>query len=252
MEGLQAYIMTLDQKEQMTMQGMISAMQAQGYTDAEIVAQFEAALNKTTDATFDGNMDLIGVQDEENPSVILLYPNDFEAKDSITDILDDYSKSLEDGRELKYTDYVGMLMSSITKIINVITYILIGFVGISLVVSSIMIGIITYISVMERTREIGILRSIGASRQDIARVFNAETLIIGFVSGLIGIGIPYVVSIFVNRVIFNHFGINNIMYLHPLAAVALVIISMLLTLIGGIIPSLIAAFKDPVEALRTE
>lgn len=252
MEDLQAYIATLTEEEQQTTQMMIGAMKQQGSSDEDILAAFSAYLNKETDATYDGNLDLLGVAEIENPASVYIYPKDFEAKEKITAILDDYSATLEEGEELKYTDYVGLIMSSVTTIINAITYILIGFVGISLVVSSIMIGIITYISVMERTREIGILRAIGASKQDIARVFNAETLIIGFVSGLIGIGVPYLVSLFINPLILRLFDIDNIMVLGPIPAVILVLLSMLLTLIGGFIPSRVAAKKDPVEALRTE
>ena len=252
MEKVNERIAELPPESQGAMKAMIAGMQAQGYTEKEILAQLEPIFNLKTDATYDGNLKLLGVQEEDNPSTVRLFPTDFETKEKVVDILDEYSASLSEGRELKYTDYVGILMSSVTTIINVITYVLIGFVAVSLIVSSIMIGIITYISVMERTREIGILRSIGASKQDIARVFNAETLLIGFVSGLIGIAIPYLVSIFVNAIVLEYFDIANIMYLSPAAAVILVIISMLLTLIGGFIPSRIAAKKDPVEALRTE
>ena len=252
MEALQAYIASLPEEDGKTMQAMVMSMQQQGLSDEEILKQFEPYLNRTTDATYEGNLDLLGVADMAEPDVILIYPRDFETKEKVVDILDAYSESLGEEEDLKYTDYVGLIMSSVTRIINVITYILIGFVGISLVVSSIMIGIITYISVLERTREIGILRSIGASKHDISRVFNAETLLIGFVSGIIGVVIPYAVSIFVNAIVYEHFEVENIMYLSPYAAVALVFISMLLTFIGGLIPSRIAAQKDPVEALRTE
>ena len=252
MEDLENYLSGLSEEEQATSQAMITAMLQQGMSEEEVLSQFSAFMTTTTDATYEGNLSLLGVSDPEDPAEIDIYPVDFEAKEKIVDILNAYSSSLDEGEELKYTDYVGLIMSSVTTIINVITYILIGFVGISLVVSSIMIGIITYISVLERTREIGILRAIGASKKDISRVFNAETIIIGFISGMIGIAVPYGVSVFVNALVEGHFGVENIMYLAPQAAVILVLISMLLTLIGGLIPSKLAAKKDPVEALRTE
>lgn len=252
METLMAYIETLPAEQKAGMLGMIQSMKSQGMTDEAIAASFDKQLNKKTDATYDGNLRILGVADPEDPSEIRLYPTDFETKEEVIKILDRYSASLPEGEELKYTDYVGLIMSSVTTIINVITYVLIGFVAVSLLVSSIMIGIITYISVMERTREIGILRSIGASKRDIARVFNAETLIIGFVSGIIGVAIPYFVSMIVNSIVYKAFDIENIMQLTIPSAIVLILISMLLTLIGGLIPSRIAANKDPVEALRTE
>jgi len=252
MEELQAYLKTLPEETQAQTVGMIQGMKAQGMSDDEIVEQFSKYLKKETKATYSGNLSLLGVSSIENPAQVLIYPKDFETKEDIIRILDEYSASLGEDKELKYTDYVGLIMSSVTTIINVITYVLIGFVAVSLVVSSIMIGIITYISVLERTREIGILRSIGASKKDISRVFNAETLIIGFVSGLIGVGIPYAISIFVNNLIETLYDVKDIMHLSWEAAVILVIISMFLTYIGGLIPSRIAAKKDPVEALRTE
>ncbi len=252
MEELQAYIATLPEEEQQTAGAMIMAMKQQGMTDEQVLERFAEYSVKTTDATCRGNLSILGVADLEDPSEVRLYPVDFEAKEKVVEILNRYSDSLGEGGELKYTDYVGILMSSVTTIINAITYVLVGFVSVSLIVSSIMIGIITYISVLERTREIGILRSIGASKKDISRVFNAETLIIGFVAGIIGVVIPYGISTIVNVIMYRAFDIENIMYLSPAAAAALVIISMLLTLIGGLIPSRIAANKDPVEALRTE
>ena len=153
---------------------------------------------------------------------------------------------------IKYTDYIGLLLSSVTKIVNIISYVLISFVAISLVVSSIMIGIITYISVLERTKEIGILRAIGASKRDISRVFNAETLIVGFVSGALGIGITVLLNIPINMIIEHLTGIAHVSQLPFNGAIILVAISMVLTLIAGLIPSKIASRKDPVVALRTE
>ena len=192
----------------------------------------------------------------EFPSSIKIYALDFEAKNAITDKISEYNRRMnETGQEEKvihYTDYVGLLMDSVTTIVNSITYVLIAFVAISLVVSSIMIGIITYISVLERTKEIGILRAIGASRRDISRVFNAETLIIGFTAGIIGIGVTLLLVVIMNLILHNMLGIRNLASLPALAALILVGISMLLTLIAGLIPSRIAARKDPVVALRTE
>ena len=192
----------------------------------------------------------------EFPSSIRIYPRDFDAKTEITRQINDYNQRMRNaGREqdvIKYTDYVGLLMDSVTTIVNSITYVLIAFVAISLVVSSIMIGIITYISVLERTKEIGILRAIGASRRDISRVFNAETLIIGFTAGIIGIAVTLILVVIMNIILHNMLGIRNLASLPPLAAVILVAISMGLTLIAGLIPSRIAAKKDPVVALRTE
>ena len=198
------------------------------------------------------NLKTLGVSDADSPSTIYIYPRDFESKERVTEIIDRYNAEAADEQVIRYTDYVGLLMSSVTTIINAISYVLIAFVAISLVVSSIMIGIITYISVLERTKEIGILRSIGASRKDISRVFNAETLIIGFAAGAIGIGVTLLLVLLVNIILQGVTGITGIAQLPPAGAVILVLISMALTLIAGIIPSRIAARKDPVVALRSE
>ncbi len=199
---------------------------------------------------------LLGVADLDNPQSIYIYPNDFESKDLISSEIDKYNASVtesgNENNEIKYTDYIGLLLSSVTTIINIISYVLIAFVAISLVVSSIMIGIITYISVLERTKEIGILRAIGASKRDISRVFNAETLIVGFVSGAIGIGSTLLLIIPINAIIEHLAGLPNVAQLPVNGAVALVIISMVLTFVAGLVPSKIASRKDPVEALRTE
>ena len=199
---------------------------------------------------------LLGVADLDNPQSIYIYPNDFESKDLISEEIEKYNASVTEAgnekNEIKYTDYIGLLLSSVTTIINIISYVLIAFVAISLVVSSIMIGIITYISVLERTKEIGILRAIGASKKDISRVFNAETLIVGFVSGAIGIGSTLLLIIPINAVIEHFATLPNVAQLPVNGAVALVIISMVLTLVAGLVPSKIASRKDPVEALRTE
>ena len=219
-----------------------------------LLEQYAASL--VSQATYDGNLQRLGVSDPDDPSAIYLYPSSFEAKEQITALLDEYNQKAEDdGRPeavIRYTDYVGLMMSSITTIINAISYILIAFVAISLVVSSIMIGIITYISVLERTKEIGILRSIGASKGDISRVFNAETLIIGFGAGAIGLGITLLLLLPINRIIQHFTDIAGLAVLPWQGAVLLLLISMLLTFVAGLIPSRIAARKDPVTALRTE
>lgn len=210
----------------------------------------------TSSATYDGNMETFGVADLEKPSSIMIYPVDFASKDMISDKISEYNDAVRaEGREeavINYTDYIGLMMSSISTIINAISYVLIAFVAISLVVSSIMIGIITYISVLERTKEIGILRSIGASKHDISMVFNAETLIVGFVSGAMGIIVTMLLIIPINAIIKNLSGISNVAGLPWLAALVLVLISMALTFIAGLIPAKMAAKKDPVVALRSE
>lgn len=210
----------------------------------------------TSSATYDDNMEAFGVADLEKPSSIMIYPVDFASKDEISDKISEYNDMVRaDGREeavINYTDYIGLMMSSVSTIINAISYVLIAFVAISLVVSSIMIGIITYISVLERTKEIGILRSIGASKHDISMVFNAETLIVGFVSGAMGIIVTLLLIIPINAVIKNLSGISNVAGLPWVAALILVLISMALTFIAGLIPAKMAAKKDPVVALRSE
>ena len=192
----------------------------------------------------------------ENPSAINIYPINFEAKETITDEIENYNKKQRDeGKEenvINYTDMVGIMMKSVSVIVNMISYVLIAFVAISLVVSSIMIAIITYISVIERTKEIGILRAIGASKKDISRVFNAETFIIGLVAGILGIGITVVLTIPINMIINAVTNISSIASLPIAGGIILVIISMILTMIAGLIPSKMASKKDPVEALRTE
>lgn len=206
--------------------------------------------------SYEEALELLGVGDLSTPTSINIYPLDFESKDKISEIIDKYNEDMKaNGNEksaIKYTDYIGLLLSSVTKIVNIISYVLISFVAISLVVSSIMIGIITYISVLERTKEIGILRAIGASKRDISRVFNAETLIVGFVSGALGIGITVLLNIPINMIIEHLTGIAHVSQLPFNGAIILVAISMALTLIAGLIPSKIASRKDPVVALRTE
>ena len=202
--------------------------------------------------TLQANLEKMGVSDPDKPASVLIYPKDFESKNRITDKIEAYNAQAGEEKAVRYTDYVGLLMDSVTTIVNAISYVLVAFVAISLVVSSIMIGIITYISVLERTKEIGILRSIGASRRDVSRVFNAETLIIGFTAGVIGILVTLGLTVIANIILGNLTGIPDIAALPPVAGVILVCISMILTLIAGIIPSRIASRKDPVVALRTE
>ena len=207
-------------------------------------------------ATYESNLATLAAVDEEKPSAINLYAKDFETKDNLEAIISDYNtRETDAGRDenvITYSDLVGTIMSSVTSIINIISYVLIAFVGVSLVVSSIMIGIITYISVLERTKEIGILRSVGASKRDISRVFNAETFIIGLFSGLLGIGITALLNIPISVIIKNMTGISGIASLPIEGAAFLVLVSLVLTVIAGLIPARMAAKKDPVEALRSE
>ena len=206
-----------------------------------------------TDATFESTLKRLGDAEAASPASINFYAKDFASKDLVEDFIKTYNDSVEEIDKIHYTDMVGIMMSSVTTIINVISYVLIAFVSISLVVSSIMIGIITYISVLERTKEIGILRAMGASKKDISRVFNAETLIIGMTAGLIGILGTVLLCLPINAIVRHLTGIPQLTaYLPWQGAVALLIISMTLTIIAGLIPSRVAAKKDPVVALRTE
>ncbi len=202
--------------------------------------------------TYENNLTILGIVNEDEPSAINLYPKSFDDKEKIQDLIKEYNDGKEENDKIQYTDYVGLLMSSVTTIVNIISYVLIAFVSISLIVSSIMIGIITYISVLERTKEIGILRSIGASKKDVAHVFNAETFIIGLSSGVLGILITFLLSIPINIVLKNLVDITGLCKLPILGSIVLVIISVLLTVIGGLIPAKVASKKDPVIALRTE
>ncbi|MBR6397090.1 MAG: ABC transporter permease, partial [Lachnospiraceae bacterium] len=206
-----------------------------------------------SDSTLEENLEKLGYVFLDDPATVNIYANSFENKDKIEDAIASYNEGREELEKIEYTDYVGLIMSSVTTIVNAITYVLIAFVAISLVVSSIMIGVITLISVQERTKEIGILRALGASKKNVSSLFNAETVIIGFASGLIGVGITILLCFPINSIIHNLTGIESLnAYLPPLAGVILVGISVFLTLISGIIPSRSAAKKDPVVALRTE
>lgn len=211
---------------------------------------------ETTEATYEGNLEKLGFAELSEPSSMSIYAKDFDGKEKITKLINDYNerKTAEDKTEdvINYTDYIGLMISSVSTIIDSISYILIAFVAISLIVSSIMIGIITYISVLERTKEIGILRAIGASKRDISNVFNAETLIVGFAAGVIGILVTVLLNIPINIIIEYLTGISGMSQLPWQGAVILVVISMLLTLIAGLFPAKIASKKDPVEALRTD
>ena len=204
-------------------------------------------------STYEENLEKLGYVELDSPSAINIYASSFENKELIEKTIDDYNKSVNEYSQIKYTDYVGLMMSSVVTIINSITYVLIAFVAISLIVSSIMIGVITLISVQERTKEIGILRAIGASKHDVSSMFNAETLIIGFASGMLGVMLTYVLCLPINLILHAVTGLTTLNALLPWwGAVALIVISMALTLIAGIIPSRSAAKKDPVVALRTE
>ena len=244
---------TLPADAQAQLQASISQMQAMGMPDEQIAATISKYMTAaSSSATYDENLTILGVADFDHPSTISIYPIDFEAKDAIADIIAKYNAGVDEVDQITYTDILGLIMSSITTIINAISYILIAFVGISLVVSSIMIGIITNISVLERTKEIGILRAVGASKKDISRVFNAETFIVGLAAGLVGIGVTQLLIIPTNFLIHNLANLDANAYLDPIAAVVLVVISVFLTFIAGLIPSRNAAHKDPVVALRTE
>lgn len=222
-------------------------------TDEERFSVYYEELLRFSDSTYEDNLVKLGNVDLDDPFTINLYASSFENKDVIEDVIADYNSTVDELQKISYTDYIGLMMSSITTIINAITYVLIAFVSISLIVSSIMIGVITLISVQERTKEIGILRAIGASKRDVSSMFNAETVIIGFTSGLLGVLVTYALLIPINIVIHNLTKIMALNGVLPIeAAVILVAISMFLTLIAGIIPSRSAAKKDPVVALRTE
>ncbi len=242
--------------------------QMSGMSSAQLLAAFQYALPKYTaeecavfydeimefsESTYEENLINVGHVDLESPATVNIFASSFENKDIITATIAEYNKTVEEVKQIKYTDYFGLMMSSITTIINAITYVLIAFVAISLVVSSIMIGVITLISVQERTKEIGILRAIGASKRNVSSMFNAETMIVGFTAGLLGVVVTYLLCIPINLILHSVTGINNLSAILPLpAALILIAISVGLTLFSGLIPSRSAAKKDPVVALRTE
>ena len=252
MEMLDTYLNSLPQEQQTAMRAMIGMM-----SEERILSMMRAEMAKQkTDATYEGNLAKLNATNLDTPTQIKIYPIDFESKQRIVDLIEQYNAQMQAaGHEegvIRYTDYVGSLMSSVTTIVDTISYVLIAFVSISLVVSSIMIGIITYISVLERTKEIGILRAMGASKGDVSRVFTAETLIIGLVAGFLGVLVTWLLTFPINALIHHLTQINAAAILPGGAAAILVAISMLLTILAGAIPSRMAAKKDPVVALRTE
>ena len=222
----------------------------------EELAEIMETYSNNANTSYEGNLELLGAVNLDKPSSISIYPKDFDGKDRITQEIDNYNqKQRDDGKEenvINYTDLIGIMMKSVSQIIDTISYVLIAFVAISLVVSSIMIGIITYISVLERTKEIGILRAIGASKKDISRVFNAETFIVGLIAGLLGIGVTILLNIPITKMIYAITGVSVTVSLPVVGGIILVLISMILTIIAGLIPARMASKRDPVEALRTE
>ena len=215
----------------------------------QVMDQYSSVLSSST---LEDNLRTLGAGDTKNPTQILIYAKDFESKEAIADAIEAYNQQAGEDREIRYTDYIGTMLDGVSKIVNIVSYVLIAFVAISLVVSSIMIGIITYISVLERTKEIGILRAIGASKRDISNVFNAETMIVGLCAGIIGIVATVLLDIPINMIIAHLSGIHGVAKLPILGVVVLILISVFLTFIAGLIPAKMAAKKDPVIALRTE
>ena len=251
--GVEAQLEAMSQDR---LAGMLDAALAGGtFTDDQILYLYDNFMPPTvSESTYEENLELLGYVDLDSPSSISLYASTFAEKDEIAELIQDYNDGVTDEEDtITYTDYVALLMSSITDIISGISYLLIAFVSISLIVSSIMIGIITYISVLERTKEIGILRAVGASKKDVSRVFNAETLIVGLGAGILGIVVTLLLIIPINAILLHFTGLVGLKAaLPPVGAGVLVAISALLTIIAGLIPSRMAARKDPVEALRTE
>ncbi len=253
-EQYAAQMMTNGRFGEMTPVQIIAAFESAERTESDYAKLYDTYMpDEYSSSTFEENLSRLGYVDVNSPKAINIYVSTFNDKDKVADLIDAYNENQSEDDKIKYTDYFAYMMSSISTVINAISYVLVAFVSISLVVSSIMIGIITYISVLERTKEIGILRAIGASKKDVSRVFNAETLIVGFVAGAIGIGVTLLFTIPINLVLHHLTGINTLSATLPwLGGVILVGISMLLTFIAGLIPSGIAARKNPVEALRTE
>ena len=222
------------------------------YMTSSEIAKMMEAYKDNANASYEGNLDKLGSVDLDSPSSISIYPKGFESKENISKAIEKYNKDKKEEDKITYTDVVGTMIDSVSNIINTISYVLIAFVAVSLIVSSIMIGIITYISVIERTKEIGILRSIGVSKKDVSRIFNAETLIIGFISGVIGVAVTMLLTIPINALIYKATDVIVTTRLPIGAAIVLIIISIILTLIGGSIPARIASKQDPVIALRSE
>ncbi|MBR7164882.1 MAG: ATP-binding cassette domain-containing protein [Clostridia bacterium] len=251
-EGVKANLAAVP-KEQLAMMLTAAIQTPEAYTDAQWISFYEDYMPAThSDQTLEENLELLGLVKKESPSSISIYTDTFENKDAIAELIDAYNEQKEEEDQIEYTDLFAIMMSGIATIINAISYVLVAFVSISLVVSSIMIGIITYISVLERTKEIGILRAIGASKRDISRVFNAESIIEGFAAGFIGIGLTLLLIIPINIVIRHLTGIQTLGAELPTGGYILILVSVLLSFIAGLFPSKFAANKDPVEALRTE
>ncbi|MBP3867050.1 MAG: ABC transporter permease, partial [Eggerthellaceae bacterium] len=258
------YMTSLTTQMQSALAGLGSAMgfDADAFANAfqlnmspDELTELMMSMMRVEEHSYDNNLKKLGYADFNKPSEISIFPRDFESKEHVIEILDAYNSEMQEVDEdkvISYTDIVGTLMESVTDIVNMISYVLIAFVAISLIVSSIMIGVITYISVLERKKEIGILRSIGASKGDISRVFNAETIIEGLIAGLLGVGVTALGCIPANIIVYNNFDVPNVALLPPAAAAILVVISVFLTFIAGLIPSRSASRKDPVEALRSE
>ena len=238
----------------MTADALAAMFDAEVYSEEQYAALFDEYMPATySETTYERILTKLGYVDENSPTAISIYAATFEDKDEISRLIAEYNSNVEEADKINYTDIVALMMSSITIVINAISYVLIAFVGVSLVVSSIMIGIITYISVLERTKEIGILRAIGASKKDVSRVFNAETVIIGFISGAIGIGVTLLSILIANPILHAITGLESLNAVLPWgAALILVALSVGLTLIAGLVPSRMAAKKDPVVALRTD
>lgn len=240
------------QLSSMTQAQLAAALDMMDATDEQRAFYYDEVL-EFSDSSYDTNMRKLGYVDLDSPATINLYAATFESKEVIEDAIAAYNETVDDLSEIQYTDYVGLMMSSVTSIINAITYVLVAFVAVSLIVSSIMIGVITLISVQERTKEIGILRAIGASKRNVSQLFNAETVIIGFAAGALGVIVTYILCIPINMILHHLTGINSLSAFLPVQlALILVAISVLLTMFAGIIPSRSAAKKDPVVALRTE
>ncbi|MBE6925055.1 MAG: ABC transporter ATP-binding protein/permease [Ruminococcaceae bacterium] len=253
MDEINAMLPTLPEELQTAIGAAAQQMAAAGMTEEQIATMIsQQFLSATSPVSYEQNLQKLGVSDLDHPAAIEIFPKDFESKDKISAIIEDYNADKEEADQITYTDVVGMMMSSVTTIINAISGILIAFVAISLVVSSIMIGIITNISVLERTKEIGILRAVGASKGDVSRVFMAETVIEGLAAGLVGVGMTLLLLIPTNYLVQDVFGLDATAVLPTSAAVVLILISAFLTFIAGLIPARSAAKKDPVVALRTE
>lgn len=248
---------SFDEQDELSLSNLTDEqrMMMASMSESELM-QYMASYNENVNATYESNLSKIGVVDTDSPTAISIYAFSFEQKELISDMINDYNEEQKSNGEMAdvitYNDFIGMMLESVSTVINMISYVLIGFVSVSLIVSSIMIGIITYISVLERTKEIGILRAIGASKKDISRVFNAETFVEGLISGVLGIAITLTLNFPISTIVEHYTGVANIAILPWQGGIILVLISLLLTIIAGLIPSKYASKKDPVEALRSE